>query len=160
MRGRALIVLTALAILLAGFAALSALRGNHSSNSTTKVDLTAVARGHALPIDVVLPDAKHTKARVFVVRPAGRPVMAFLGISTHLGCRLRFRGDPAFGEGFSRRDQIAFEDPCGGSTFALDGRCIGGPCPRDLDRYAVKLVDDTATFDLHELQRGPLRGTA
>ena len=44
MRGRALIVLTALAILLAGFAALSALRGNHSSNSTTKVDLTAVAK--------------------------------------------------------------------------------------------------------------------
>jgi Rieske Fe-S protein len=67
---------------------------------------------------------------------------------------------PAFGQGFSGKDDIAFEDPCGGSTFALDGRCIGGPCPRDLDRYAVKLVDHTATFDLHKLQRGPLRGTA
>ncbi|MDQ1432118.1 MAG: Rieske [2Fe-2S] domain [Actinomycetota bacterium] len=158
MRGRALIVLTAVAILLAGLAALSALRGTRTARSTTTVELAA-ARGRVLPVDVELPDAAHTKARVFVVRPAGRPVMALLGISTHLGCRLLFRGDPAFGRGFPSLDGIAFEDPCGGSSFALDGRCVGGPCPRDLDRYAVKLVDGTATFDLHQLQRGPLRGT-
>lgn len=160
MRGRWLIVLTAVAILIAGFAALSALRGDDSSSHATTVDVSGLHPGEVLPVDVTLPDADQSKARVFVVHPTGRRVTALLGISTHLGCRLLFRGDQRFGEGFTGLDQFVFEDPCGGSTFTLDGRCVGGPCPRDLDRYEVKLVDHTATFDLRDLVRGPLRGSA
>ena len=160
MRGRWLIVLTAAAILIAGFAALSALRGDDPPSHATTVDVSGLRPGQVLPVDVTLPDADHPNARVFVVHPSGRPVMALLGISTHLGCRLLVRGDPRFGEGFTRLDQFSFEDPCGGSTYTLDGRCVGGPCPRDLDRYKVNLVDHTATFDLHRLMRGPVRGSA
>ena len=160
MRARWLVVLTAVAILIAGFAAFSALRVDDSSNDATTVDVSGLHPGQVVPVDVTLPDADQPKARVFVVHPSGRPVMALLGISTHLGCRLLFRGDPRFGEGFTGLDRFAFEDPCGGSTFTLDGRCVGGPCPRDLDRYEVRLVDHTATFDLHDLVRGPPRGSA
>ena len=138
----------------------SVLRGDDPSSNATTVDVSGLRSSQVLPIDVILPDADQSKVRVFVVHPSGHPMMALLGISTHLGCRLLIRGDPKFGEGFTSLDQFAFEDPCGGSTFALDGRCVGGPCPRDLDRYEVKLVDHTASFDLDDLVRGPLRGTA
>jgi Rieske [2Fe-2S] domain len=117
--------------------------GDDSSSHATTVDVSGLHPGEVLPVDVTLPDADQSKARVFVVHPTGRLVMALLGISTHLGCRLLFRGDQRFGEGFTGLDQFVFEDPCGGSTFTLDGRCVGGPCPRDLDRYEVKLVDHT-----------------
>jgi Rieske Fe-S protein len=159
-RGRVLIVLTVVVIVLVGFATLSALRGDHPSRHGTTVNLATLAPGHALPVNVTLPGARHTQARVFLVHPRGHPVMALLGISTHLGCRLLIRGDSMFGEGFTREDEFAFEDPCGGSVYALDGRCIGGPCPRDLDRYDVKLADNSATFDLHHLVRGPQRGSS
>jgi Rieske Fe-S protein len=159
-RGRLFVVLTVVAILIVSIAAVSALRGSGASSAGTSVNVSHLGRGQVLPVDVTLPDAKHSKARVFLVRPSGRPVNALLGVSTHLGCRLLSRGDPGFGEGFTRLDEFTFEDPCGGSTFALDGRCIGGPCPRDLDRYEVKLAADIATFDLHHLVRGPSRGSA
>jgi Rieske Fe-S protein len=81
-----------------------------------------------------------------------------LGISTHLGCRLVTRGDPTFGDGFaSSRDMAPFEDPCGGSTYALNGDCVGGPCPRGLDRYHVQITDGTARIDLEQLVPGPAR---
>jgi Rieske Fe-S protein len=160
MRGRLLIVLTVVLVLLVGYATLSALRGGQASNRGTTIDVATLRPGHAVPVSVTLPGAHRTRARVFLVRPTGRPVLALLGVSTHLGCRLLFRGDATFDEGFAAPEQVAFEDPCGGSTFALDGRCIGGPCPRDLDRYPVELAHDAATFDLHDLVRGPARGTA
>ncbi len=160
MRGRLFVALTAVALLIVTIAALSALRGSASSTPGTSVDVSHLGRGQVLAVDVTLPNAKHTKARVFVVHPRRRPVMALLGVSTHLGCRLVYRADPHFGEGFTNTDQFAFEDPCGGSSFTLDGRCIGGPCPRDLDRYQVDVDDGTATFDLHDLVRGPPRGSS
>jgi hypothetical protein len=135
MRGRMLIVLTVVLALIVGYASLSALRGGQSSNRGITTDVATLRTGHAVPLSVTLPGAHRTRARVFLVRPTGRPVTALLGISTHLGCRLLFRGDASFDEGFASPDAVAFEDPCGGSTYALDGRCIGGPCPRDLDRY-------------------------
>src|SRR2546423_1321044 len=99
MRGRWLVVLTAVAILIAGVAAVSALRAGDASKHATTVDVSGLHPGQVVPVDVTLPDADRRKARVFVVHPSGRPVMALLGISTHLGCRLLFRGDPRFGEG-------------------------------------------------------------
>jgi Rieske Fe-S protein len=84
--------------------------------------------------------------------------MAFLGVSTHLGCRLLAPGDPWYGEGFTRTSlRYLFEDPCGGSVYALNGDCTGGPCPRGLDRYGVKNVDGNAEIDLKHLMAGPPR---
>lgn len=160
MRARWLIVLSTVAMLLVGYATVTALAVGRTGAAGTSVDVSDLGAGQVLAVDVTLPGADHESARVFVVHPAGRPIAALLGVSTHLGCALRFHGDAQFGEGFGNAPVIAFEDPCGGSTYSLDGRCIGGPCPRDLDRYAVEITDHRATFDLHHLQRGPLRGTA
>jgi Rieske Fe-S protein len=47
-----------------------------------------------------------------------------------------------------------FEDPCGGATFALDGRCVSGPCPRNLDEFPI-VEDSGATYvDLTHVVRG------
>jgi hypothetical protein len=53
---------------------------------------------------------------------------------------------------------MEFQDPCGGSVFALDGDCIGGPCPRNLDRCRVNLRDHVAEIDVNELLKGSPRG--
>ena len=111
-----------------------------------------------MPVDVTLPGAKHKKARMFLVQRGDKRVLALLGVSTHLGCRVLWPDDPGFGDGVSVSDKVEYEDPCGGSVFALDGACIGGPCPRGLDRYPVMVDGGTAEIDLTQLQTGPARG--
>ena len=124
------------------------------------VDVSALRPGDVLPVDVTLPGAKHEQARVFLVRRDDQRVIALLGVSTHLGCRVLWPSDPGFGDGVSVNDTIEYEDPCGGSVFAVDGACVGGPCPRGLDRYRVSVDRGTAEIDLTQLQTGPARGTS
>ena len=87
-------------------------------------------------------------------------MLALLGVSTHLGCRVLWPDDPRFGAGAALTDKVEYVDPCGGSVWAKDGTCIGGPCPRGLDRYPVTVKRGTAEFDLTQLQTGPARGTS
>jgi Rieske Fe-S protein len=130
-----------------------------SRTGVLTVGLSDLRTGSAKAVAVSLPDKKHTKARIFVARGRSRDVTAFLGVSTHLGCRLLLPGDPGYGQGFTRTSRrYLFEDPCGGSVYALNGDCTGGPCPRGLDRYAVEVRDDTAEVDLNHLVAGPPRG--
>lgn len=129
--------------------------GNALSLSIADIDARAIT-----PVKVVLPGPDAQKARVFFVRQGDR-VDAFLGVSTHLGCSLVTRGDPTFGQGFARTPDMApFEDPCGGSAYALNGDCVSGPCPRALDRYTVQVSDGTARIDLDRLAPGTPRSTS
>ena len=123
-------------------------------------DVSDLRNGHVLPVAVELPSTARPPhretgaARVFFVRRSGQ-VTAFLGVSTHLGCSLLVPGDPRYGRGFDENPRDPrIEDPCGGSIYAFDGRCVGGPCPRDLDRYTVRLSGDTAQIDLSRLIAG------
>jgi len=162
-RGRLLIVLSVVVVLLVSAATFLALWGNgpHSTRSgVVTVNRAGLHPGHARAITVALSDKKHTKARIFVVRQHLNQVAVFLGVSTHLGCRLLLPGDPGYGEGFSVSRRFMFEDPCGGSVFALNGDCVGGPCPRGLDRYPLDVRDDTAKVDLNHLIKGPPRASA
>ena len=122
------------------------------------VDVSALRPGDVLPVDVTLPGAKHEQARVFLVRRDDKHVLALLGVSTHLGCRVLWPEDPRFGAGVALTDKVEYVDPCGGSVFATEGACIGGPCPRGLDRYRVTVDRGTAEIDLTQLQTGPARG--
>lgn len=160
MRGRLLVGLPIIVITVAGAATFLAPWGSGlSRGGVVTVSLTGLNPGKARAVTVSLPNKKRTTARVFLVRRRNQHVAALLGISTHLGCRLLLPGDPRYGEGFAASHAIVFEDPCGGSTFALNGDCIGGPCPRGLDRYAVDVHDDLAEIDLNHLIRGTPRGT-
>jgi Rieske Fe-S protein len=131
--------------------------------SVVTADVSELRNGGVLPLWVELPSTgqplapETSSARVFFVRQGGQ-VNAFLGVSTHLGCALLVPGDPKYGRGFNENPRDPkIEDPCGGSTYALDGRCVGGPCPRDLDRYTVRRSGATAQIDLSRLITGPAR---
>lgn len=70
------------------------------------------------------------KAAAWVVRESASSVVAFAPQCTHLGCA--YHWDGANNE---------FLCPCHTSTFSLDGEVTGGPAPRPLDRYAVRIED-------------------
>jgi len=42
-------------------------------------------------------------------------------------------------------------------VFALDGSWVGGPAPRALDRYGVRVVGDTAEIRVNRLIMGQTR---
>jgi menaquinol-cytochrome c reductase iron-sulfur subunit len=79
------------------------------------------------------------KATAWVVKTAANQAIAFGPQCTHLGCAYHWD------EGKKN-----FLCPCHTSSFGIDGKVLGGPAPRPLDRYAVK-IDGT------KLQIGPLQ---
>lgn len=161
MRARMLLVLVlASVVAFASVAVLVALQGSRATRAgAVTVNVSHLGPGQVMPTEASLPGQPKWSRRIFVVRVPSDGVMAFLARSTHLGCRLWFRGDPHHGQGSFRVRGVAFRDPCGGSTFALDGDCIGGPCPRGLDRYRVDVRDGKAEIDVEHLFKGPPRGS-
>ena len=98
-------------------------------------------------------------APVFVARQNDGRVLAFLGRSTHLGCKLLL-AEPATIRRFTFVPNVVFVDPCGGSLWALNGTCLGGPCPRSLDQFHVEMVGDSAHIDLSQIIRGKGRASS
>lgn len=68
------------------------------------------------------------KATAWVVKQSDSQVTAFTPNCTHLGCA--YHWDDA---------SHTFICPCHTSAFAIDGKVLGGPAPRPLDRYMVKI---------------------
>jgi menaquinol-cytochrome c reductase iron-sulfur subunit len=68
------------------------------------------------------------KSSAWLVKMSDKEVIAFAPQCTHLGC--------AYHWDERRKDFIC---PCHTSAFSMDGQVLGGPAPRPLDRYAVKL---------------------
>lgn len=67
----------------------------------------------------------------YVLTENGRDFVAMSNVCTHLGCRVRWVAD---------RGQ--FFCPCHNGQFDKDGNVLGGPPPRSLDRYEVKVEGD------------------
>ena len=160
MRVRLVLVLAMVLIALVAVGTVVALWGGgpHRDGVITE-SLTGLGVGNAKEIEVELPDDRHTEERVFLARTSDREVHAYLAKSTHLGCRLLAPDDGHYGAGFTATSRRSFfEDPCGGSLYSLAGECTGGPCPRNLDGYAVEVRDDHAEIDLRHLIKGSPRG--
>jgi menaquinol-cytochrome c reductase iron-sulfur subunit len=69
------------------------------------------------------------KATAWIVRPGeDEKVIAFAPQCTHLGCAYHWEAQDK-----------AFVCPCHNSEFSADGTVLGGPAPRPLDRYQVKV---------------------
>ena len=68
------------------------------------------------------------KATAWVVKKPDNDVVAFSPICTHLGCAYHW-DDPSH----------TFVCPCHTSVFSIDGKVLGGPAPRPLDRYMTKI---------------------
>jgi quinol---cytochrome c reductase iron-sulfur subunit, bacillus type len=67
---------------------------------------------------------------VWAVRQPDGAVTVFSPLCTHLGCG--YHWDPGAHE---------FKCPCHGSIFDINGKVVGGPAPRSLDRLPVKLAN-------------------
>ena len=70
------------------------------------------------------------KATAWIVRRPEDKVVAFAPQCTHLGCAFHWEAQ-----------DHAFVCPCHNSEFSADGVVLGGPAPRPLDRYQVKVED-------------------
>jgi menaquinol-cytochrome c reductase iron-sulfur subunit len=68
------------------------------------------------------------KTTAWVVKQPDNQVVAFTPDCTHLGCAYHW-DDPSH----------TFVCPCHTSSFAIDGKVLGGPAPRPLDRYTVRV---------------------
>jgi len=68
------------------------------------------------------------KATAWVLKRPGNQLIAYSPQCTHLGCA--YHWDDA-----SR----TFICPCHTSAFSIDGKVIGGPAPRPLDRYLTRI---------------------
>ena len=68
------------------------------------------------------------KATAWVVKHPDNSVTAFGPQCTHLGCAYHWD-----------ETKTEFLCPCHNSLFAIDGKVIGGPAPRPLERYETKI---------------------
>jgi menaquinol-cytochrome c reductase iron-sulfur subunit len=69
---------------------------------------------------------------VYLLTEDGRDYVAMSNICTHLGCRVRWIDD-----------QGQFFCPCHNAIFSKDGSVVEGPPPRALDRFEVKVEENT-----------------
>ena len=139
-----------LAVLGAGAAALFAGTGS-GRGYTYGIALDDLPDEQPVGVAVRLPGLDGPPGRVIFVRD-GSSVTAFSAVDTRTGCEVLIPGDRDYDELVSPRPRTAplLGDNCGGSRWAIDGRCLGGPCPRDLDRYPVEVVDGRATVDVRD----------
>jgi len=82
------------------------------------------------------------KVIAWVVRTDETSVVAYSPRCTHLGCAYHWE-EP--------RNQ--FVCPCHESRFSIDGKVLGGPAARPLDRYAVR-VENSKVLIGSEIRKG------
>jgi menaquinol-cytochrome c reductase iron-sulfur subunit len=70
------------------------------------------------------------KGIAWVVRTGASDVVAYAPQCTHLGCAYHWE---------SQRNE--FVCPCHESRFSIDGKVMGGPAARPLDRYVTRIED-------------------
>jgi len=81
--------------------------------------------------------------KFFLVR-LGNEFKALYQVCTHLGCLVRQTPD-------------GFACPCHGSRFARDGTLTRSPAPRDMDTFAVEIVDGNVVVDTGKRTKGHSR---
>ena len=81
------------------------------------------------------------KATAWVVKFDDHNVVAYSPACTHLGCAYHWDDQ-----------QNNFVCPCHTSIFGIDGKVLGGPAPRPLDRYAIR-VDNGKLFIGSQVQK-------
>ena len=84
-----------------------------------------------------------------LVRLSEERFIALSWIDSHLRrCTVPWRPDFVWPDARTGTDRSGwFRDPCSGSTYDKQGRRAFGPSPRDLDRFAVAIVDEMVIVD-------------
>jgi len=81
--------------------------------------------------------------KFFLVRQ-GNEFKALYQVCTHLGCLVR-------------QAEGGFSCPCHGSKFGKDGTLFATPAPRDMDEFAVEVVDGNVIVDTGKRTKGETR---
>lgn len=81
--------------------------------------------------------------KFFLVRQ-GDEFKALYQVCTHLGCLVRQADD-------------GFSCPCHGTKYAQDGTLIASPAARDMDEFAVEVVDSYVIVDTGKRTKGESR---
>jgi len=68
------------------------------------------------------------KTTAWIVKQSDDKAVAFVPQCTHLGCAYHW-DEP----------KSAFVCPCHSSLFSIEGKVLGGPAPRHLDQYSVRV---------------------
>lgn len=76
------------------------------------------------------------KGRFYISRFEDGGMLALWQRCTHLGCTVPWR-----------EDEHQFHCPCHSSLFNTKGEVIGGPAPRPLDLFPIKIVDGQVVVD-------------
>src|SRR5437879_3001001 len=84
------------------------------------------------------PASTHLSSRL-----ATNEVTVYSPICTHLGCGYRWDAG-----------EKEFKCPCHGSVFDLNGKVVGGPAPRSLDRLPVKIENGHLLVQYKEFKSG------
>ena len=136
---------------------LSTGRQHHDSSGVVTLDVGRLRPGDVLTTRYKVSAAGFSRgAPVFVVDIPHEGIAALVGRSTHLGCRVLWV-DAAGYRRFEHHPGVAFEDPCGGSLFGLNGACLEGPCPRALDRLSTTTLGTELRINLSEIVSGAPR---
>ena len=69
------------------------------------------------------------KSTAWVVKLSDSEVVAYSPQCTHLGCAYRWE-----------EEKNEFICPCHTTNFSIEGNVLGGPAPRPLDRFPVKMA--------------------
>jgi len=84
------------------------------------------------------------EGKFFLVRQ-GNEFKAIYQVCPHLGCLVR------------QREEGGYSCPCHGSQFAQDGTLVASPAPRDMDEFAVEVVDVELIVDTGVIIKGQNR---
>jgi nitrite reductase/ring-hydroxylating ferredoxin subunit len=129
---------------------------HHRGTATIWAD--GLVAGTAMKTRFTIASAPLRRAPVFLARERDGHLVAFLGRSTHLGCAVALANDPRWPR-FKQPPNVAFEDPCGGSTWDLEGDCVAGPCPRGLSTFLVTIKGASVQIDLSRTVAGKPRAS-
>jgi cytochrome b6-f complex iron-sulfur subunit len=88
------------------------------------------------------------EGRFYVTSSEGQ-LVALYQKCPHLGCRVQ-----------SAAGGAGFRCPCHGSTYNIRGEYLGGPAPRGMDRFRLRVQGDEVQVDTSEVIEGPPRGVS
>lgn len=78
----------------------------------------------------------HNPTGKFWLTNVNGAILALYDVCPHLGCLYDWQSNTG-----------RFECPCHGSKFAKDGKAVGGPAPRNLDRMAISFIADNRILE-------------
>lgn len=146
--------LLALVLFASAFVVALGQTGAAGQSGTVTVDVGALPVGTVKTVTLTVHALGDARSRVFVVADRPGHVLALIGRTSNAsGCAMSWSRTPGYPRmGYSYYD--AFEDPCGGSIYTLDGACLDGPCTRDLDALPATRNGTRVSIDIDTLVAG------